>query len=89
MPRLMQGTNILCGKFGVTDKGILKVRIPGINQNYRDKSRFLKAIYGAQVDIWKKKKKYCLSSRWDELKLDQYFCLPGGEGRPGRLREGR
>ena len=61
MPRLMQGTNILCGKFGVTDKGILKVRIPGINQNYRDKSRFLKAIYGAQVDIWKKKKKKVLS----------------------------
>ena len=51
MPTLVQGKNILCGKFGVTDKGIQRVRIPGINQNYRDNSRFLKAIYGAQVEI--------------------------------------
>ena len=56
MPRSMQGTNILCVKLGVTDKGILRVRIPGINQNYKDNSRFLKAIYGAQVKIWGEKK---------------------------------
>ena len=53
MPTLVQGKNILCGKFGITDKGILRVRIPRINQNYRDNSRFLKAIYGAQVEIWR------------------------------------
>ena len=33
-------------------------------------SRFLKAIYGAQVEIWGEKTQYCLSSRCDELKLD-------------------
>ena len=70
MPMLVQGKNILCGKFGITDKGILRVRIPRINQNYRDNSRFLKAIYGAQVEIWGEKTQYCLSSRCDELKLD-------------------
>ena len=53
VPGLMQGINILCGKLGITVKGILGIKIPGINQNYRDNSRFLRPTDGAQVEISK------------------------------------
>lgn len=53
VPGLMQDINILCGKLGITVKGILGIKIPGINQNYRDTSRFFRATHGAQVEISK------------------------------------
>lgn len=49
MSGLMRVTNILHGSFGVADKNILRVKI--LDQNYRDNSRFFKAVDEVQVEI--------------------------------------
>ena len=87
VPGLRQGIHILCGKLGITVKGIVGIKIPGINQNYRDNSRFFRATDGAQVEISKESSIVWVPSgiNWNLT----YVSLTGWKGRMGRLREGR